>query len=218
MRIRDYLGIDRRRQAQISRLMQLSLVGFLFVGLYEIDVGIIVNSALGLAITTLPAIIRRDYQRPMDPALTLWITAAVFLHTLGAVGLPGMEQNVYQSVWWWDHLTHAVSASLVAGAGYATVRALQGHVPNVEFPRRFEFALIVVLVIAFGVLWEVAEFVIAELSLWLGAEPVLTQYGVGDTMLDLIFDVVGAVLVGILGSTRVDAMTAMLAGHLSRTS
>ncbi|APE95006.1 hypothetical protein RH831_00305 [Halodesulfurarchaeum sp. HSR-GB] len=217
MKIRERLGIDRKRQAQISRLMQLSLVGFLFVGLYEIDVGIIVNSTLGLVITTLPAIISRDYQLPMDPALTLWITAAVFLHTLGAVGLPGMEQNVYQSVWWWDHLTHMVSASLVAGAGYATVRALQGHVENVEFPRRFEFALIVVLVIAFGVLWEVAEFVIAELSLWLGAEPVLTQYGVGDTMLDLIFDVVGAVLVGILGSTRVDAMTAMLAGHLSRS-
>ena len=217
MKLRERLGVSPRRQAQLSRLMQLSLVGFLFVGVYETDVGILVNASLGLAITELPALIERDLQIPLDAGLTLWITAAVFLHTLGAVGLPGMETNVYQQIFWWDHLTHALSASIVAGAGYATVRAIQDRVEDVEFPPRIEFILIVVLVIAFGVLWEVAEFAIAELSLALGAEPVLTQYGVGDTMLDLLFDAVGAVIVGVAGTARFDVLAAALALRLERS-
>ena len=206
MKLRTRLGIGARRQAQLSRLMQLSLVGFLFVGLYEIDVGIIVNSAFGLSITALPAVLERDYEIPMDAGLTLWITAAVFLHAFGAIGLPGMETSVYQQVWWWDHLTHVISASVVAGGGYATVRALEDHSETITLPRRFRFVFIVVLVLAFGVLWEVAEFVIAEVSFAVGAEPVLTQYGVGDTMLDLVFDSVGAVLVAVFGTARLSGV------------
>lgn len=206
MKLRARLGISPRRQAQISRLMQLSLFGFLFVGLYEIDVGIIVNSGLGLAITAIPALLERDYEIPMDAGLTLWITAAVFLHALGAIGLPGMERSFYQQVWWWDHMTHVISASVVAGGGYATVRALEEHSGSISLPRRFRFVLIVVIVLAFGVVWEVAEFAIAEVSFVLDAEPVLTQYGVGDTMLDLVFDAVGAVLVAVFGTARLSGV------------
>ncbi len=202
MKLRERLSISRRRQAQLSRLMQLSLVGFLFVGFYETDVGIMVNSLLGLAITALPAVLERDYEIPMDAGLTLWITAAVFLHAFGTVGLPWMDLSFYQTIWWWDHLTHALSSSLVAGAGYATVRALQAHTDNIKLPPRVTFIVIVVLVVAFGVVWEVAEFVIAEVSILLGSEPVLIQYGVGDTMLDLIFNTVGAVLIAIFGTAR----------------
>ncbi|MFP4529906.1 MAG: hypothetical protein ACLFNC_01290 [Halodesulfurarchaeum sp.] len=207
MKLRDRLSIPRRRQAQLTRLMQLSLVGFLFVGFYEVDVGIMVNSLFGLAVTMLPALLERDYGIPMDAGLALWITAAVFLHAFGTIGLPWMEVSFYQAIWWWDHLTHALSSSLVAGAGYATVRALQTHTRGISLPPTVQFTLIIVLVVAFGVVWEVAEFVLAELSLFLGAEPVLTQYGVGDTMLDLVFNTVGAVLVAILGTARLEPVT-----------
>jgi len=217
MKVRDRIGVGKRRQAQISRLMQFSLVGFLFVGLYEIDVGIIVNTGLGLAITNLPAVLERDYEIPMDAGLTLWITAAVFLHAFGTIGLPWMDTSFYQQVWWWDHLTHALSASIVAGAGYATVRALEDHTENISLPPLFKFTVIVVLVLAFGVFWEVAEFVIAEVSRAVGAEPVLTQYGVGDTMLDLIFDSVGAMLVAIFGTARLSAVSEAIRGLLART-
>jgi hypothetical protein len=202
MKLRERLGIGPRRQAQLSRVMQLSLVGFLFVGLYESDVGIIVNSAMGLVITALPAVLERDYEIPMDAVLTLWITAAVFLHAFGTLGLPWMEQSLYQQLWWWDHLTHALSASVVAGAGYAVLRAIEDHTESVSLPPRFRFVFVVVLVMAFGVLWEVAEFALAQVTTAIGAEPVLTQYGVSDTMLDMVFDSVGAMLVAIFGTTR----------------
>lgn len=210
MKIRTYLGISPRRQEQISRLLQLSLVGFLFVGLYETDLGIVVNAGLALVITALPAIIERDYEIPMDAGLTLWITGAVFLHAFGTVGLPGMESSFYQSIGWWDHLTHALSASVVGGAGYATVRALDEHTDDLYFPPAFTFAFILVLVLAFGVLWEVLEFAIGEFSHLLGAPPALTQYGVGDTMLDMIFDAAGAVIVAVWGTAHLTDVTKAL--------
>src|SRR6056297_3325326 len=110
---------SRRRQRQLSYAMELSLVGMLFIGLDRGDTGIIVNTAVALAVLQLPPILERDYGIPMDPRLTLWITSAVFLHAFGTVGLPGATRTLYSQVWWWDHMTHALSASLVAGVGYS---------------------------------------------------------------------------------------------------
>lgn len=202
MKIRARFGISPTRQDQISRVLQLSLVGFLFVGLYELDLGIVVNAAVGLAITFLPAVLQRDYQIPMDAGLTLWVTTAVFLHAFGTVGLPGMEASFYQSVWWWDHLTHGLSASLVGGAGYATARALDEHVEDIYLPPAFTFAFILTIVLAFGVGWEVLEFAINRIAALIGAPPALTQYGVGDTMLDLVFNSAGAVIVAVWGTAH----------------
>lgn len=58
------------------------------------------------------------------------------------------------------------------------------------------------LTLAFGVRWEILEFALAELANALGTAAILTQYGVADTMQDLIFDGVGAVLVALWGVTR----------------
>lgn len=187
--------------------MQLSLVGFVFVGIYEGSLGVTLNAAIGLAVTQFPAILERDFDIPLDPALTLWITAAVFLHAFGTLGLPGMTENVYRTVWWWDHLTHALSSSLVAGAGYATARALDEHVESLEFTPRFLLVFILLVTLAFGVLWEVLEFGVTGVATVLGTEAVLTQYGVSDTMLDLIFDAFGAVLVATLGAAHLAEVT-----------
>lgn len=214
MKLRTRLGIDSRRQEQISRAFQLSLVGFLFVGLYDTNLGVTVNAAVALAITGLPAILERDYQIPMDAGLTLWITTAVFLHALGTVGLPGMEDTFYRSIWWWDHVTHALSASLIGGAGYATVRALDEHLEDLYFPPAFSFAFILVLVIAFGVAWEILEFAIAEISDLLGLPKALTQYSVRDTLFDLVFNAMGAVVVATMGTAYLTGVSDALIERL----
>jgi VanZ family protein len=201
VRIRDRLGLDERRQKQLTHLMELALVGMFFVGLERGHTGILVNTAVALGVTQLVPILERDVGIPMDPALTLWITAAVFLHALGTVGIPGTElDSFYKQVWWWDHMTHALSASVVAAAGYATARAVDLHSEDVYLPPRFMFVFILLLTVAFGVLWEVIEFAIAEAATLTGGAPVLTQYGLGDTLLDLVFDTIGAVVVATWGT------------------
>lgn len=200
MRVRDLVGIDERRQRQLVRVMELALVGLLFVGIERRALGVVVTTTVALAVTKLPALLERDYQLELDAGLTLWLTAAVFLHALGVVGVPGTETSLYAGMPFWDHLTHALSSSVVAGAGYATVRTIEEHSDGVRLDRRFTFAFILLFVMAFGVLWELLEFAIGLATAALGFETAgFTQHGLSDTMLDLVFDGLGGVLVAVWG-------------------
>ncbi len=214
MSLRERIGLTERRQRQLTRVMEVGLVGMLLIGFMRGNTGIIVNTLVALAVTRLPGILKRDFGIPMDPGLTLWITAAVFLHAFGTVGLPGSPLNPYQSVWWYDHLTHGLSASVVAAVGYATARALDVHSDEIFFPPEFMVVFIFLFVLAFGVLWEVIEFAIGGLAAVVGFGSVLTQYGLEDTMLDLIFDMAGAAVVAVWGGTRLSGVVRALATRL----
>ncbi|MFC7202128.1 hypothetical protein ACFQJC_01265 [Haloferax namakaokahaiae] len=210
MRVRDVLHIDQHRQRQLSRAMQVILLGLIFIGLDRRNLGIVVNASVGLGVTYLPAFLERDYRIPMDAGLTLWISTAAFLHAVGTVGLPGSETSFYASVWWWDHLTHALSSSVVAAAGYATARAFDEHTEAVYFPPRFMFVFILLFVLAFGVFWEVIEFAISGIAALTGTGSVLTQYGLDDTMLDLVFDAIGGVVVAAWGTAHLSDVVGAL--------
>jgi len=196
--------------------MQLALVGMVLVGLERQNLGVIVNAAVGLAVTCVPAILERDYGVPMDAGLTVWVTGAVFLHAFGVVGVPGLTGNLYRGLWWWDHLTHALSSSVVAAVGYTFVRGLDEHTDAVYLPPRFTLVFVLVFVAAFGVLWEVIEFTLGGLSATLGGGAVLTQYGLEDTMLDMAFDLVGGLLAGLFGTAHLTDLTGYVAERLDR--
>jgi hypothetical protein len=215
VKVRERLGIDAARQRQISRALQVVLVGLFFIGLDRGSLGIVVNAAVALGVTYLPAILERDYNIPMDAGLTLWITLAVFLHALGTVGLPG-GTAFYRTVPWWDHLTHTLSSSVVAAAGYATVRAIDEHTESVSLPDRFVVVFILLFVLAFGVFWEVLEFALGGLGSLLGGGSILTQYGLSDTMLDLLFNALGGLIVAIWGGAYLSDVTGALRERLDR--
>ncbi len=220
MRVRDRLRIPSQRQRQLTRTMQVMLVGLVFIGLERgaEGLGIVVNAALALGVTYLPAVLERDYHIPMDAGLTLWITVAVFLHALGTVGIPGWSRaSFYAELWWWDHMTHTLSSSIVAAAGYATARAFDEHSEAVYLPRRFMFVFILLFVVAFGVFWEVIEFGVSGAASLVGTTSVLTQYGLDDTMLDLLFDTLGGVIVAVWGSAHLSDVASALSAHFERT-
>ena len=200
MSYRDRLAVGARWQLRLTRGLQVAMVGLFAVGLVTKNAGVVVNAAAAFGVSLLPATLERDYDIPLNAGLTLWITTAVFLHALGAVVVPVAGVNVYSFVPWWDHLTHTLSSSIVAAVGYTTARAFDEHSEMVRLPPQFTFAFILVVVLAFGVFWEVIEFTIAELAALTGGKAVLTQYGLRDTMLDLVFDTVGAVVVAVWGT------------------
>ncbi|MGB9987694.1 hypothetical protein [Salarchaeum japonicum] len=194
MKLRDAIGVSATNQRRITRAMQLSLIGIVFVGLDRGNPGIVVNGTIAFGVTYVPALLERDYNLPMDSGLVLWMTLAAFLHAVGTLG-------PYQNVAWWDHVTHALSSSLVAGAGYAFTRAVDEHSDDIAFPPRFSFALILLVVLAFGVFWEVLEFALSEAGNALGqGGSVLTQYGLEDTIKDLVYNTLGGVIVAIWGT------------------
>lgn len=188
-----------------------AVVAVVFVaGLVLPNASLAVNGGLGLSVTFLPAVLRRDFSIQLSSGLTVLVTTAVLLHSLGMVTL-------YETVGWWDHLTHGLSGFLVAGVGYATARSLDRHSESVTFPPKFLFVFVVVFTLALGVLWEVSEFVAREVAIATGNEPVLVQYGLDDSMLDLVFNAVGAVLFSLFGTRQWNSVVDALTERLNRS-
>jgi hypothetical protein len=201
VRLRTRIGISEPRQRQLARGMQLALFGLLFVAVERQSPNLLVTTGAGFAATFLPAVLERDLELPMDAGLTLWITTAAFLHTVGVAGIPGTGTSLYGGIPYYDHMTHALSASVVTGVGYATVRALDKHSSSIHLPRRFMFVFLVVFVVAFGVIWELVEFSIAVGSETAGLTSTgFTQHGLDDTLLDLVFNALGGIVVALWGT------------------
>ncbi|QPV63008.1 hypothetical protein I7X12_20230 [Halosimplex litoreum] len=214
MRLRDRLGVSTRRQRQLTWLMELVMLGVFLVGVWETNVKIIANAGVALLIAQLVPVLERDYGVPLDAGLTLWITSAVFLHAFGTIGTG--QESFYASVWWWDHMTHALSSSVVAGVGYATVRALDEHSDTVSLPPRFVFVFILLFTLAYGVFWEIIEFTIGVVASIAGTETILTQYGLTDSLWDLIYNTLGAVVVATWGTAHLNDITRYIRDRLEQ--
>ena len=205
--IRDRLDAPDALVRRISQVMQLALAVLLLFGLVRRDLTTVVNAGVALGITFLPAVLERDAKLPIEPGLVFWLTAAVFLHAIGSAGLYGVVGQ-------WDSLTHTISASIVAAAGYAVVRAIDLHSDEVYLPAPMLFAFILVFVLAFGVVWELLEFAIDESARLLGLQAVVAQYGLSDTIVDLVYDGFGAVVAAVWGSFYLTDLSQRIAGRL----
>lgn len=200
-----------RTQRRVTAAMQLLLVGLVCYGLLAAHPKAIVNGSIALLITFLPAALEHNYELALDPWLGLWITVALLLHTLGSTGL-------YVHVGWWDHLTHALSASLVAGVGYTAARAIDLHDDDIYIPHRFAFVYIFVVVLAFGVVWELFEFGLDVAAAETGLAMPLAQHGLDDTVRDLMFNSLGALIVAVFGQVHLTGIAELLSRRFSPRS
>jgi hypothetical protein len=129
-----------------------------------------------LFISEVPSVLARDLKLVLPFQFNFLIVFALFLHVVG--GFYGF----YDDIPWWDHLTHATSASLVAALGLVVVVSIDRYVESIYLPKPFLAFFIVMFTMAFGVLWELMEFATDQLT---GS---LLQYSLDDSMLDMLFD------------------------------
>lgn len=184
---------DYKARNIVSRFMQILLVLLLAWGFYSSSSKVVINSFAALIVSFLPAILERDYKIALSPAIEVWAVGAVFLHALGSIWF-------YSNITWWDHLTHSLSASVVAALGYATIRIIDLYYEDeVKIPRRYMFLFILITVLAFGVIWELFEFGLDVVSFYTGLDMPLAQHGMEDTMKDMTFNTFGALIVAVLG-------------------
>lgn len=200
MTVAEAIGLSERRQRLLTRLLQLVLAGICLAGLVTLRLGMAVNGAFGLAVTLIPAAIRREYDYTMSPALVLWITIAVSLHSVGSLG-------PYTWFSWFDSVTHTVSATLVAGLGYATFRGFDQHSAELHVPASVRPVFIVVFALAVSVVWELLEFASGQIPALLGIEAPLVVYGVDDIVTDMVFNTVGGLIVAVGGSGYFDPLS-----------
>lgn len=121
----------------------------------------------------------------LTPGLSLWIAVAGVAHSYGMLG-------PYDEIWWWDHLTHTLSAALIAALIYAGVLVSTDHL-SISADGSLVWAVVLLLTLLAGVFWELIELLARDVGRQFGVPPVLEHYGRRDTVLDLLFDVVGAV-------------------------
>ncbi|WP_245902787.1 hypothetical protein [Salinigranum rubrum] len=165
-----------------ERVIRAGIVAVLVVGVRRRDPGAVVNAVLALAGSYLPNAIERRYPVRFHPWQRVYTETAMLTHAVGMLG-------PYDDVWWWDHLTHVHTATLLGGVSHAVARRA-GYDPRPH---------VVAGVVGGGALWEVVEYVTHGLSRRVGFDPVLVSYGRVDTALDLVFDLLGALVVVALG-------------------
>lgn len=207
MTIGDRFNIDATTERWLVRAMQAILV---LICLYALIVGewtVVINAGVALVATFLPALLQRDYHIPMDVGLTLWITTAVFLHAIGALG-------PYDWFGWYDSVTHTLSGTLVAGIGYASARALDEYYDDLTIPPQYMFAFIVIFSLAVGVLWEMLEFTLGGIASLTGTTAVLAQRGSSDIVFDILYDGVGGIIVAGLGTQQLKGVASALANRI----
>ncbi|XVH33708.1 hypothetical protein ACNS7O_17485 (plasmid) [Haloferacaceae archaeon DSL9] len=176
----------------------LVLVGCMLVILWEAirrrNTAAVVNTLASVAATILPPALEVSLRAGFDrtvtfgPELPLWIAAAGCLHSFGMLG-------PYDSVRWWDSLTHTVSAALVTALVFAGIIVVDQQSSVVAFSALQIAALAVSFILAAGIFWELVEVAARDVGERYDVEPVLVRYGHLDTVLDLAFDLVGALVV-----------------------
>ena len=170
-------------------LLEVLIFGLFVVAVRRGDTAAAINALVAFALVLFPSILafalRTVFARHLQfgQALPFWLAIAGFLHTLGML-------RRYESTWWWDHLTHTVSAALVAALVYAGVIVAFPDTSGLD-----RAATTVAATFAVGVCWELLELTARAVGERFDIEPVLVHYGWRDTGLDMVFDVVGALLV-----------------------
>ncbi|MFC6826903.1 hypothetical protein [Halopelagius fulvigenes] len=151
-------------------------------GLRQRDPDAVVNAVLMFAATYLPSVAERLFDVEFRPWQRVYTEISMLAHAVGILG-------PYDDTWWWDHVTHVLSATLLGGFVHVAADHLGRN------PRRDVLASIV----GGGLLWEIMEYAVHRLSDRLGIEPVLVYYGRRDTVEDLLFDLLGALFVLLFG-------------------
>lgn len=166
----------------VGFVIETALLAVLAAGLRRRNSGAVVNAVLALAGTFLPQLAERRYGVRFEPWQRVYTTTAMFNHAAGMLG-------PYDDTWWWDHLTHTHSATLLGA--FVHVRAHR----NGRDPRPY----VLCVVGCGGFLWECLEYTVHTTARRLDLDPVLVTYGTRDTLLDIVFDFVGALLVCTFG-------------------
>ncbi|RQH03335.1 hypothetical protein [Natrarchaeobius oligotrophus] len=205
------LPISGRTQCGLVQVLRFGMIAMVGYGAVTLDSGVVVNAAAMLGVTFVPTLLRRRYEIPFDSGLTLWITFVVFMHAIGSF-------YVYDRSFWWHNVTHPLSATLVGAVGYVAVRVADEHRDEIHLPPELTPAFVVVFVVAFGVFWEIGEFGFDLVADRTGLQMPLAQHGLDDTMSDILFNAIGAIVVARWGLAYLTDVTDAVTDRLEAWS
>lgn len=150
-------------------------------------------TAIVILLTLVPAFLFRRYRVIVPPEFQLVAAAFVFLSLF-----LGSALDFYYRFWWWDLMLHTASGFLLGIIGFIALFVLnQTDRLRPGMTPAFISFFGVTFAVTLGVAWEIFEFAVD--SIWPAVNMQSTETGVRDTMIDLIVDAIGAIVVAVMG-------------------
>lgn len=144
--------------------------------------------AVVLFMTLIPTIIERKYKVAIPWWLTFMIVFILYMHLAGEYY--GWYVTLYP---YYDKIAHLIAGITVALIGFTAVLLMDRYTQN-NFDRYVIILMIIMFTMAFGAFWEIFEF---TMDTFFGTD---LQHGNIDTMVDLLFDLLAAIIVAAIGN------------------
>lgn len=184
--------VHRRVFWGLQAVMGLAAIGAIYEGQWLTM--LITLSIIGLMF--LPNILgdrwNLDVPKEFETLALLFVFAALFL---------GEVRDYYIRFWWWDIALHTTSGLLLGILGFLLVYILN-ETKRLDLHMRPGFVAFFAFVfaVAMGALWEIFEFSMDQIVGTNMQKPMLGDpSGLTDTMIDLIVDTLGALVISLLG-------------------
>jgi hypothetical protein len=163
------------------------LVLLLFI--YRREWELILSTSFILILMFTPSLLKRHFEVYIPFIVRLWIVSFIFFTLfLGEIG------RLYANIPLWDKFLHFESGFLISTSGYILIYTLNNHKEGMLLLSPFFITLFAIsFSLALGVIWEVIEFAI---DVFFGTT---WQDNNTDTMIDLIADGTGALIIGLIG-------------------
>lgn len=173
----------------LYRLMIVIVLFVLLFFIYRKEWELILSTIFVLALMFTPSILKRRYRVYIPFIIRLWIVSFIFLTLfLGEIG------RFYEHIPLWDKFLHLQSGFLLSTSGYILIYILNNHEKKkLQLSPFFITLFAISFSLALGVVWEVIEY---GVDTWFGTT---WQNGNTDTMIDLIADGVGALILSLIG-------------------
>jgi hypothetical protein len=163
---------------------------------YSFSIGYYAGTFFGfvaVGLSLIPTLVRRKVHIVVPWEVTFFIALTLFLH------IGGYSYHWYLDYYpYYDKFAHLVASITVAMLGFLAVLIIMLASPDLQFERWQIFFFIVIFTLAFGAIWEIWEFSMDTLIGTYLTKPL--QQGNTDTMLDLITDLGGGLIVAVLGT------------------
>jgi hypothetical protein len=149
-----------------------------------------------MAVTLTPVVLGSRLPVRIPPEFQILAIAFVF-----ASLFLGEVQSYYELIWWWDVGLHATSGLLFGIVGFLLVYVLnENERIEISLRPRFLALFAFVFAIAVGTLWEVFEYAMDQTFATNMQKPRFGDpSGLTDTMWDLTFDAIGALVISAFG-------------------
>jgi len=172
----------------LAYLFQSLIVVNILIAFSLEDYSQVFGGILALGLTMVPAIITRRWSIVLPWQVNLLIALSLYLHIAG--GVLGYYDIYYP---YYDKVAHLISGITVSVLAFVVVLLLD-RFGRLNLSRWMIVGFIIIFAMAMEGFWEIYEWLF---DTFLGTN---LQHGLDDTMLDMIFVLIGAVIVALTGN------------------